>query len=57
MSDVFNASYVHKEEERSCDHVSLKDCVERDCELGMFAKWSSVKLIILSDNESRAPQG
>lgn len=33
------------------------DYTKRDCELGMFAKWSSVKLIILSDNESRAPQG
>lgn len=32
-------------------------CTGRESELGMFAKWSSVKLIILSDNESRVPQG
>lgn len=47
--------------QRSPNHAFLKDInggfVEKDCELGMFAKWSSVKLIILSDNESRALQG
>lgn len=61
IKDIFTPHISIKEISNSPDHAALKDssssCMERDCELGMFAKGSSVKLIILSDNESRAPQG
>lgn len=36
---------------------SGNSCTQKHCELGTFATRTSVKLIILSDNESRAPQG